>query len=120
MSSSFQGVLDVIGAYFKIPAHQCVGIGFQVSNDQETDISKLYLTSNPLLPTPIQEGKVKRFLKESCNQPPLLMFGDSHYDLPLMHLSQKGVLICYPHLQFPPSELPTELFMCQASDFTAL
>lgn len=68
-----------------VRAGRVIGVGFELD-------ARGALSARPVEPCPIEEGKRARFL-ETFGEPPLVMVGDSRYDLPLMRVSAGGVFV---------------------------
>ncbi len=68
-----------------VRGERVIGVGFELD-------ARGALSSRPVEPCPIDEGKRARFLA-SLGEPPLVMVGDSRYDLPLMRASAGGVFV---------------------------
>lgn len=83
VSSSQRQLVQILAPHLGIPPQRVLGIDFHIDE---------HIGADPIEPCPIAQGKSERFLSVHQN-PPLGMFGDSRYDLPLMETSGWGVLI---------------------------
>lgn len=87
VSSSHEAlVTPLVTRELGVPSGRVIAVGFEL--DAESGL----LSPSPVEPCPIEEGKRTRFL-EQLGAPPLLMVGDSRYDLPLMRASAGGVFV---------------------------
>jgi phosphoserine phosphatase len=80
ISSSTQGMVDLMAQYFQVDQAHTIAVAF----DQQ----------NPIYPIPINNDKITACL-HYFKRLPILMVGDSSYDLPLMEKSRYGLLIDY-------------------------
>ncbi len=80
ISSSNQDMVSLMGAFFEIPQNRCIAVLF----DDQIVVE----------PIPINRHKIDACL-HYLGRLPILMVGDSAYDLPLMEKSQFGILIDY-------------------------
>jgi phosphoserine phosphatase len=80
ISSSNLDMVMLMGEYFEIPRDLCLAVTFEGNTVVE--------------PIPIDQGKIVTCM-HFLGRLPILMVGDSAYDLPLMQKSQFGLLIDY-------------------------
>jgi phosphoserine phosphatase len=80
ISSSNQDMVVLMGEFFEIPQNRCIAVLF----DDQTVVE----------PIPINQQKIDACL-HYLGRLPILMVGDSAYDLPLMEKSKFGILIDY-------------------------
>jgi phosphoserine phosphatase len=85
VSSSQQYTVEAMVAHLGVPPERVMGIEFH--STEEAVVGHDCVT-----PAPIEEGKRACYLA-AHGAPPVAMFGDSRYDLPLMEASGWGVLI---------------------------
>jgi phosphoserine phosphatase len=85
VSSSQQYTVEAMVAHLGVPPERVMGIELHSTEGGEVG-------HDCVRPAPIEEGKRACYLA-AHGTPPVAMFGDSRYDLPLMEASGWGVLI---------------------------
>jgi len=84
VSSSERSLVAALATRLGLSSSQVLGLDFELIEGR--------VTGQPIEPIVIERGKCERFMSVHA-EPPIGMFGDSQYDLPLMELSAWGVLI---------------------------
>ena len=84
VSSSQRALVQAVAPHLQLSPTRVLGIDVQHEQGRSG--------VRPVEPCPVAEGKSARFLAE-LGEPPIGMFGDSRYDLPLMQTAGWGALI---------------------------